>query len=74
MMRTENLTNPAALLTPAQASVMLGVAVQTLAKWRHEGRGPRYLKMCRLIRYRRDELERWLSELERASTSEYGQR
>ena len=33
---------------------------QTLAKWRHEGRGPRYVKMERRVVYRGRDLNEWL--------------
>jgi predicted DNA-binding transcriptional regulator AlpA len=49
---------PDRLLTPAEASEVTGVAVQTLSNWRASGRGPRYVKFGRrTVRYPRDALE-----------------
>ena len=50
------------LLTPADVSRILGVSVQTLAHWRSEKRGPKFLKLpaARLIRYRMADLEAWM--------------
>lgn len=33
------------LLTPAEMAKVLGVAEQTLANWRCQNRGPRYVKL-----------------------------
>jgi excisionase family DNA binding protein len=52
---------PEPLLTPAEAAAYLHVAVQTLAKWRHQRKGPSYAKLgWGLVRYRREELEAWV--------------
>lgn len=48
---------PAGRLTPEQAALRLGVTARTLAKWRHEGRGPRYVKLARAIFYRASDLD-----------------
>jgi predicted DNA-binding transcriptional regulator AlpA len=42
------------------AEVLGGVKVQTLAVWRMQGRGPKFIRLGRLIRYRRRDLEAWL--------------
>ena len=46
----------------------IGLAAQTLARWRHEGIGPRYVKIGRLVAYRAGELRRWIKEQERQNT------
>jgi excisionase family DNA binding protein len=56
-------TTPAReLLTRAEAAEFLGVAAQTLALWYSTGR---YrlpaIKVGRLVRYRRADLEKWLA-------------
>ena len=33
---------------------------RTLSQWRYLGRGPRYMKVGRLVRYRRSDVETWL--------------
>lgn len=51
---------------------LLGVKPGTLQKWRWEGKGPKWCRVGRLVRYRRSELERFLSDAERSSTSDTG--
>lgn len=38
----------------------LGLSRSTLQSWRYAGRGPRYLKIGRLIRYRHEDVETFL--------------
>lgn len=57
------------LLTPAEAASWLGMSKSWLAKSRLNGEGPPYLKIGRAVRYRHDDLELWLSERHRRSTS-----
>jgi len=52
---TENMT-----LDHNQAAKYLGVAAQTLYNWRHERRGPDYVKMGRKIIYRQSDLDRYM--------------
>ena len=48
------------LLRPLDVAARIGVPVGTLANWRCDGRGPRYLKVGRHVRYRVEDLEAWL--------------
>jgi predicted DNA-binding transcriptional regulator AlpA len=67
------LTTPAPepLLTTAQAAALLGFHKSYLAKARLTGGGPLYLKIGgRSVRYRQRDLETWLTDRERISTSE----
>lgn len=57
------------LLAPEQASDTLGFAVQTLARWRVEGKGPAYLKLGRRIRYSTRAIQQWLAGHAKTSTS-----
>jgi excisionase family DNA binding protein len=43
-----------------EAAEYLCVAVQTLYNWRHERRGPSYVKMGRKIVYRQNDLDRYM--------------
>jgi predicted DNA-binding transcriptional regulator AlpA len=43
-------------LSDRQVSQQLGMSRQTLANWRHLGRGPRFVKAGRLIRYAMNDL------------------
>ena len=47
--------------TSSEAAEFLRYAPTTLAVWRCEGRGPQYTKGAGSIRYRRHDLENWLS-------------
>jgi hypothetical protein len=58
------------LLDPRTTAAHLGVKPGTLAKWRVAGGGPPFLKIGSRIRYSRADLERWLDEHRRRSTSE----
>lgn len=49
------------LLGPPAAARRLGVSERTLAAWRRRGGGPPALWItARVIRYRADDLDRWL--------------
>lgn len=61
------------LLTPREAATLLRLHPQTLATLRVTGRGPRFITATRRVLYRRAEIERWLSDHERASTSDVGE-
>ena len=44
-------------LTEAEAARELGVSAAVLRSWRAHGRGPRFRKFGRAVRYLRDDLE-----------------
>jgi predicted DNA-binding transcriptional regulator AlpA len=48
------------LLTQETLAVELKMKPQSLADWRHRGKGPRYIKLGQLVRYRRSDVEDWL--------------
>jgi excisionase family DNA binding protein len=47
-------------LNHKEAAQYLCVAEQTLYNWRHQRRGPNYLKMGRKIVYRQTDLDRYM--------------
>jgi len=47
-------------MTDRQAAERLGLAAQTLRNYRFQGRGPKYLKLGRAVRYRPSDLDDWL--------------
>jgi hypothetical protein len=49
------------LLTPEEAAEFTRFALDTLAQWRSQRRGPPYIKLGRAVRYRVDDLERYLT-------------
>ena len=54
------------------AAERLGLSVSTLNKWRTQGRGPSFVKLGRSVCYRTEDLDAWLNDHVRSSTSEYG--
>ena len=38
-------------LVPKELSKMTGIALPTLRRWRHERKGPSYVKINRMVRY-----------------------
>jgi excisionase family DNA binding protein len=56
-------------LRVTQAAKYIGVSKSTLDKLRVYGGGPVYLKLGKRVIYDRADLDRWLSEKRRASTS-----
>ena len=60
------------VLSTAQAAKFVNMSPRTLERWRLTGGGPRYLKLGRAVRYRKDDLEQFLAESRRSSTSDSG--
>jgi excisionase family DNA binding protein len=44
-------TNGSQPLTESEAAARLGLKVATLRAWRHQGRGPAYVRLGRAVRY-----------------------
>jgi excisionase family DNA binding protein len=59
------------LLNTIEAAEALRLAAGTLEKLRTYGGGPRYAKLGRAVRYRREDLDAWLSDRLIANTSEH---
>jgi predicted site-specific integrase-resolvase len=49
------------LLTEEDVAKQLHVSLAALRRWRLEGRGPKFIKVSALVRYRPEELEDWLA-------------
>ena len=60
------------LLTESEAAGLLRLKPKTLARWRWAGTGPIYRKIGGAIRYAVTDLERYLEEATRQSTSQSG--
>jgi predicted DNA-binding transcriptional regulator AlpA len=58
------------LVTAERLPAHIGVANQTLARWRHEGQGPKFVKVGRLVAYRAGDVRRWLGERTYAHTTQ----
>lgn len=54
------LTVRAAYLDTRQASELTGISTVTLERWRVDGAGPPYVKLGRLVKYRRQDLDEFM--------------
>jgi excisionase family DNA binding protein len=50
------------LLTLPEAATYLRTPVATLRYWRHLGAGPRGFRLGRRVMFRREDLDRWLTD------------
>jgi excisionase family DNA binding protein len=50
----------ATALTETQVAEQLGLSVATLRAWRHRGRGPRFLRFGRAVRYLSVDLDEFI--------------
>ena len=57
--RTDAL-NGSALIDEKQLCAELGISAVTATKWRAKAEGPPFIKVGRLVRYRRSDVEAWL--------------
>ena len=59
------------IITEREAAKLAGWSCGALVKWRREGRGPRYIRVGRSIRYRLSDLLNWIEEhaVKQASSS-----
>ena len=51
-------------LNPKEVEDAYGFKVGTLANWRCQGKGPKYSKIGHVIRYRIEDVDRWLKDFE----------
>lgn len=51
-------------LTPEQLAELLQVSEKTLRRWRNEGTGPPFVRIGRIIRYRKRAALAWLRDQE----------
>ena len=52
------------LVTTREVADYLGIPVQTIYRWASRGDGPTRLRVGRYVRYRKADVERWLSARE----------
>jgi predicted DNA-binding transcriptional regulator AlpA len=50
------------LVDTKEAAAMLSKHPAVLADWRHQGRGPKYVKFGRSVRYRVGDLRTWITD------------
>lgn len=61
-----------ALLSPKIAAQFLTMTENRLAKYRHTGGGPTFIRLGRRIFYRESDIEAWIEKNRFSSTSQYG--
>ncbi len=70
---TNTTTDAARLLTQAEAAERLGLTPRFLEARRHRGGGPPFVRVsARCVRYRQKDIEAWIGERIRTSTSDTG--
>ena len=50
------------VITEKEAAIHLCLAVQTLRNWRHQRKGPPYIKISRAIRYNLKDIEEYMRQ------------
>ncbi len=60
--RDAEQTTERRLLRPDELASFLGIPVATIYRWRSRGDGPRGIRVGRHVRYRIEDVERWLDE------------
>ncbi len=65
-----NTTSRHKMLRTTEAAEYCGSSSSTFEKMRLRGGGPRFIKLGRRVVYRPDDLDAWLLENRRASTSD----
>jgi predicted DNA-binding transcriptional regulator AlpA len=48
--------------TEEEVEQATGLRVKTLQRWRHENRGPRFVRLGRCVRYPAADLRRWIED------------
>lgn len=65
--KREEWTGLDVLLSVEEVTTYLGVPTGTLANWRYQGRGPAFVRVGRLIRYRAEDVATWIESSVRYS-------
>lgn len=66
-------SNLSKLLDQRKAAELLGVSTRTIEGWRTTGEGPQFVRLsARAVRYRFQDVERFIAERLRKSTSDPG--
>lgn len=71
-MKPETVATQRRMLRAPEAAEYLSLSTSTLAKMRLAGNGPRFIKWARRVAYDPADLEKWLADKRRSSTSDKG--
>lgn len=52
------------LMTQAEVKEITGLADSTLEQWRLKGKGPKFIKLGRLVRYRTSDVQAYIAGLQ----------
>ncbi|SFO00813.1 Helix-turn-helix domain-containing protein [Geodermatophilus obscurus] len=66
MPSTNALSSGSDLMTLVEAAASLRTPVATLRYWRHLGAGPAGFRLGRRVMYRREDVDRWIGQRQRA--------
>jgi predicted site-specific integrase-resolvase len=69
---TPSATRVAEPLTEIEAAGRLGLKVATLRAWRHQGRGPAFVRLGRAIRYLGTDIDEFLTANRHRPTANNG--
>jgi len=58
------------IMKPTDVAEQLGLEPQTLARWRTQGRGPKFVKVGSAVRYLPDAVDQWIRENTFANSAE----
>ena len=61
MEKNEPTTKPA-MMTVGEIATQLSVSLITVWRWRDAGRMPAPIKIGAIVRWRRDDIERWIAD------------
>ncbi len=56
------LNTPQRLLNEHEVASSCSISVLTLRKWRSQKRGPQFVKIGALVRYRPEDVDAWIAE------------
>ncbi len=59
-LNTEDQTNSGTARRESEVAEQLGLSVATLRAWRHRGKGPRFLRFGRAVRYLPADLDEFI--------------
>ncbi|MCR5943607.1 helix-turn-helix domain-containing protein [Ochrobactrum sp. XJ1] len=62
--------NDETLIPSRRLPLYIGISAQTLARWRHEGKGPSFVKIGRMVAYRTGVIRGWIAAQQRVNTSQ----
>jgi predicted DNA-binding transcriptional regulator AlpA len=57
------------LMTQHELAALLNISTATMANWRSAGKGPRYVKLGGKVKYRKIDVEEFINDSIRTSTS-----